>query len=110
MRMPQELKTKWIEALESGEYKQGQHVLCNDGAYCCLGVLQHIVDGDVERSVTDESLTMPTEKWYASNGIELKELESPRWKWEDTTLSALNDDGMNFEDIANFILRKVEGY
>ena len=34
---------KWIEALESGEYKQGQQSLKNSSLeYCCLGVLTDI--------------------------------------------------------------------
>lgn len=42
------VKTLWLEALESGEYKQARQVLCNKGSasdpesevgYCCLGVL-----------------------------------------------------------------------
>lgn len=38
--MDAELKRKWVEALRSGEYKQGRGELLNDeGAYCCLGVL-----------------------------------------------------------------------
>jgi hypothetical protein len=31
--------TKWVEALRSGEYKQGTGFLCCEGRYCCLGVL-----------------------------------------------------------------------
>jgi len=31
---------EWIEALRSGEYQQGKHMLkVNDDTYCCLGVL-----------------------------------------------------------------------
>jgi hypothetical protein len=37
-----ELQTKWIEALESGEYRQGRSYLVRKGAYCCLGVLCEI--------------------------------------------------------------------
>lgn len=38
--MKKEIADKWIAALESGEYKQGQNVLrSDDGFYCCLGVL-----------------------------------------------------------------------
>ena len=38
------LQKKWIEALESGKYKQGTGYLCQKGPdgqfrYCCLGVL-----------------------------------------------------------------------
>ena len=29
----------WVSNLRSGEYEQGQEQLCNEGAYCCLGVL-----------------------------------------------------------------------
>ncbi len=37
--MNQEIKQKWVAALRSGEYKQGQGELNGDGGYCCLGVL-----------------------------------------------------------------------
>lgn len=33
------IKSEWIAALESGDYKKGKGYLCKDGAYCCLGVL-----------------------------------------------------------------------
>ena len=33
-----EVKT-WIADLRSGKYEQGQEQLCDDTAYCCLGVL-----------------------------------------------------------------------
>ena len=43
--MNQEAKQKWIEALRSGKYKQGQSCLKNtDNAYCCLGVLVHVFE------------------------------------------------------------------
>jgi hypothetical protein len=34
-----ELKTKWVEALRSGRYKQGRGCLRSGDNYCCLGVL-----------------------------------------------------------------------
>ena len=37
--MNQEVKTKWIQALRSGKYKQGQAYLRQGDSYCCLGVL-----------------------------------------------------------------------
>ena len=36
--MKPEIKQKWIDALRSGEYVQGNGKL-NTGAFCCLGVL-----------------------------------------------------------------------
>lgn len=38
-KLPTEFKQKWVAALRSGEYKQGQSLLLNgDNEYCCLGV------------------------------------------------------------------------
>lgn len=38
--MNPEIKEQWIEALLSGEYKQGKHSLRSfDDMFCCLGVL-----------------------------------------------------------------------
>lgn len=44
--MDQELKTKWVEALRSGKYKQATKVLrdSQSGGFCCLGVLLDISD------------------------------------------------------------------
>lgn len=33
------IKTKWLEALRSGKYKQGQKTLQQGDRFCCLGVL-----------------------------------------------------------------------
>lgn len=37
--MKKEIKEKWIKALRSGEYKQGQYQLKSGNNFCCLGVL-----------------------------------------------------------------------
>jgi len=34
-----EVKQKWVEALESGDYKQDTGCLRSSSGYCCLGVL-----------------------------------------------------------------------
>jgi hypothetical protein len=37
--MNKQLKADWIAALRSGEYKQGQNKMEDDGYLCCLAVL-----------------------------------------------------------------------
>lgn len=38
------VKEKWLVALRSGKYKQGQSRLCNEqNEYCCLGVLAEVM-------------------------------------------------------------------
>lgn len=44
-----ELQTKWIEALESGEYKQSRRALNDGTGFCCLGVLCEIAGMDFEK-------------------------------------------------------------
>ena len=42
MSMRKEVKEKWLQALRSGEYKQGKNCLRADDKFCCLGVLTDI--------------------------------------------------------------------
>jgi hypothetical protein len=45
VKLPPDLKARWIEALRSGRYKQGTGRLRSFyDEYCCLGVLLDIID------------------------------------------------------------------
>jgi hypothetical protein len=48
--MDNELKTKWVAALRSGEFQQGQQMLHiaddNKHSYCCLGVLCKVMGAE----------------------------------------------------------------
>ncbi len=37
-KLPIEFKEKWIAALRSGEYEQGEIMLHYKGTFCCIGV------------------------------------------------------------------------
>lgn len=42
IKMRKEDANKWLKALRSGDYKQGNgHLKTADNKFCCLGVLQH---------------------------------------------------------------------
>ena len=72
MKMKAEDKAKWLEALRSGEYGQTDNTLCRDGRYCCLGVLETILDGDVERKVDGSALGSPTCDFLSRHSIEIE--------------------------------------
>lgn len=96
MRMKAEDKAKWLEALRSGEYKQIDSTLCADGRYCCLGVLETILDGDVEKAGDNTSLASPTCNFLARHNIEV-ELCKPRDgddPIEGTIFPPLDDNGV----------------
>lgn len=116
----------WLEALDSGEYLQTSHTLCErvDGdekAYCCLGVLDEVVfgtewheydgvlvDDEGEREMLDSNkasyldldlyITENELDYFADKGI-VVDVDAQRI----TTLATLNDEGYTFEDIVDVI-------
>jgi hypothetical protein len=108
IRMPKEMKRKWITALRSGEYKQGTGALkTDDGRYCCLGVLQMVVSGDVSRLEGRQPAAMPSKAWCAAHGI-----TAYQWRCASPKnyLPVVNDTGHTFTYIADLIEKHVEGY
>lgn len=111
MKMPKEMKEKWLAALRSGEYKQSKGSLKTAKGYCCLGVLEMVCDGDVEyqNSSKDGALGVPTVEWVKNHGLE-KSYYTDRFMAElvqmnDGTESCIPHD---FLQIADFIEQNVE--
>lgn len=104
--MNKALKKKWVNALRSGEYKQGGNRLYNKkyDSFCCLGVLCDVAGIDRDE-IWDES--MPTRKQakaiglpYADEGVDYDTKKNITAK-----LANFNDDGKSFKWIASYIER-----
>lgn len=116
--MKQEIAKKWVEALRSGEYKQTDSVLCQrypDGSlgHCCLGVLCRLND-KVEVIEKDNELFFDAEKsvlpFTVKNWAEMKTVDG-NFDLEDNEFNSLvemNDDGVSFLEIADFIEKNYE--
>jgi hypothetical protein len=97
---PQELGPKQklvVEALRSGKYIQGRNRLCtDDGRYCCLGVMNEVLSLGEKN---EYCLTNTYEEigLYDEEGLFTKCIDG----WE--SLICVNDDGVSFEDIANYM-------
>ncbi len=113
-KMNPEIKAKWLEALRSGKYNQGENMLHrkdDEGKsyFCCLGVLCAI-EGVSSELVshndigpyylfTEEDFSspfMPGLNWLDSRGIN---------DHEANKLASMNDNGGSFEEIADYIER-----
>ena len=112
-----EMRKQWIEALRSGDYKQGREYLCKDGNYCCLGVacdlFAEIKEPQLNGTVAFDGAT--TALPFAL--VELLGLKSPTGIFAETItvmkdghprkfgeLTTLNDIGrQTFEEIANVL-------
>lgn len=86
--MNPKLKKKWVKALMSGEYEQGDSALFSGGKYCCLGVLGNICGYPHLSS----DIYLETGPLYEELPFEVQE-----------QLAYLNDHGVPFPVIAGFI-------
>lgn len=95
IKMPKESLNKWLTALRSGKYEQCAGYLEYDGAYCCLGVLQHALTGHTV--VGDNNDELPSLEWLAEHDIVFlgrrgAEDNSPWLGTLDATADDANDD------------------
>jgi hypothetical protein len=116
--MREDIKERWIDALISGEYRQGTGQLKDEsGNYCCLGVLCDIVKEEVggewvkpvdfldvttfRVGESSDAAVLPTAVWqyvgFQHSNPDLRIGE------KTPSLAALNDNGMSFEEIAAVI-------
>jgi hypothetical protein len=111
--MNKEYKQKWVEALRSGEYKQGKGVLrSKSDEYCCLGVLCDIVDPEGWTTpdsacgrchFDDQSTVLPLSIAERVGLGEDQHGKLQRLAGGQEYLTECNDDGMTFEVIADII-------
>ena len=128
--MKKDVAKKWVKALRSGKYKQGECYLkqLNDNGqakHCCLGVLCELYNESMRQN---HKKTLST-KIRSKNSTDCvtfnnKENELPKivMKWADIkdsigcytietevgSLGHKNDIGITFNTIANFIEKNVD--
>lgn len=119
-----ELQLAWLDALESGEYKQGegclrQEVASGEFEYCCLGVAAELMGGEWERDYHMEPFklkgsnllsSLPYEMWlelklyHNQGGVAAGQSEARK------SLAYLNDSGYSFKEIAALLRTNPEKY
>jgi len=113
LQMPAEYKAKWIAALRSGEYKQGRGKMYNkeDDSYCCLGVLQKVLDGDKQIGCGYPTLEWSrTKNMSQFHSFHINPANSAQYLSTYHRLAIKNDfPGENFLSIADRIDTNVEG-
>jgi hypothetical protein len=101
VELPKEFRDKWLEALRSGNYIQGQDLLLNprDGTMCCLGVACKVL-GIPSTLIEDEC--MPND--LNAIDIDIYNLPEPiiSGLW-CSDLADKNDKGVPFKEIADYI-------
>ena len=109
-KLEKKFAVKWLKALRSGDYKQGNGFLKSENKYCCLGVacvitmpkakLDNVGFIEKEPSGTDKPINttlynkMPKLLRGSSGFVD--------------EVSTMNDAGESFDDIADWIEDNVE--
>lgn len=113
-KVTHEIRAKWLEALRSGNYKQGKFGLRTGDTFCCLGVLCDTVDPTAW--VKDK--TAETYTWHnrggTLHGTEIKNLIGGLDSKAQGELVDMNDSAeddqpnpTNFAEIADWIEEKL---
>ena len=109
--MNKNIKTKWLEALRSGEYQQAQRNLKRGDSLCCLGVLCDIHAKETNNTWKPHSIGNRSDYSYIGKYGELPNevivwagLNNSEPIVGDTTLIKLNDNlYYSFNQIADEI-------
>lgn len=114
---------RWLEALRSGQYKQGAGRLQKDSdkgtSYCCLGVLELVVAGEVEfyegawEGEEWGSYFVPSEEFLQKHRIVFYDKENhpaniPYLSSIEDYASNANDRGLSFKELADAIEQEIE--
>ena len=114
IRLPKEFRKKWLDALESGKYKQTNDSLMDDYGYCCLGVAGRCLNIP-KNELGKASMPSGLDKKYISKfpetffckSLDGKELYDSVFA-ED--LADMNDDKrLPFKEIAKYIRSNTRG-
>ncbi len=123
--MKEDIKARWVEALRSGEYMQGQGGLrTRSGKFCCLGVLCELAlqagvvqpvwydDDDFVKYAAVNDQSDVSGGYLPSAVLDWAELENPNPLLYDGDVyraaSVWNDElGVNFNHIADMIERSL---
>jgi len=127
--MKAEIKEKWLEALRSGDYEQGEGGLHKGETFCCLGVLCDIaIKEGIGRWAPNVDLENENEiDLYGFNGGECRVLPLQIQDWAGLRLSnpivrhsnvkgsnpfkkaisVVNDNYGDFDEIADLIEKQL---
>lgn len=122
MKMRPEIKELWVEALKSGRYSQARNTLRRGDSFCCLGVLCDLYLNHSKDTNSEWNFHYSLDAYFVERDSEKKDGEFlpecvQEWAGIDVSnpavkpigcddpvpLSALNDEGYDFPEIARLI-------
>lgn len=106
--MDAELKAKWVEALRSGKYQQGNGSLREGDKYCCLGVACDLVNSDAWLPVAEGLYTFKHEgeRHMMIWPLAVQTMFGLDYA-QSNKLWNMNDSSQSFAEIADYIEKNL---
>lgn len=107
--MDKVIADKWVAALRSGEYDQGNGKLNMGGKFCCLGVLCDIAvkEGVISPRGSEHSPDLviygDEAAWLPKEVMDWSGMRTDSGSLGETSLVSMNDSGVPFLEIADTI-------
>lgn len=103
-KLPEEFKKKWLEALRSGEYKQGKDHLCLGVAGAICGLSKDEMDGLDILSLIDSGYARKVTVSKKATSLGYPEiLLATGFECTANNIADMNDEGKSFSEIADYI-------
>jgi len=115
LKLPADFKAKWVEALRSGDYEQGDYALRSASGFCCLGVACDMVgvewkadrDGCYTTEAGNDFFPTADELGDQAISVLLQNTSLRNYLEEPVTvmreIANHNDIGVPFSEIADWI-------
>jgi hypothetical protein len=102
----------WAAALRSGVYRQARQFLRTAGGFCCLGVACHVYEPGRWRLFGGDWWYLGAIGELPHEVVEAYQLRTADGRYgpcpETDSLSAMNDHGASFGELADLIERELE--
>ena len=104
--MKKKIMEKWVKALRSGEYKQGEGNLCDSkNNFCCLGVLTELFIQEKHKKTKNGKIKYG---WEEKNGFLIFEGETlflakqvMKWSGMNTNSGTIKTNSLAYKSLAN---------
>lgn len=104
---------KWVAELRSGKYQQAKGRLQSDNGYCCLGVACELY----EKTTGYTLKRYDGSKRFKGTSLHGDYIQVRTWlglsgglgEFEDDSLAAVNDSGVDFSHLSDLIESEPEG-
>lgn len=109
LKLPTRFKERWLDSLESGEYKKGKDALCTGNAnhdFCCLGVAGRIQGIPVSKMIDVSFLNKDIINLAKKNKKNIPEVLQERNPVTEY-LSILNDSTSTFTKVRSWIKKNL---